>query len=107
MEMVKLFMAVLLAAAIMWPCFQWYTWYHRAVSTMLEARHYKGVIEGMQLQLNNVADERKLHHDTLTLAFDFINEDDSWGARDVDRRKLRSKLMDVLRDAKIPANLEC
>ena len=101
MELAKMVMAVLLAAAVMWPCFMWWTWHHRAVSSVLEARHYKGVIEGMQLQLNNVADERKLHHDTLEKAFDFINEDDSWGVRDVDRRKLRTTLMSVLRDSSV------
>ena len=93
--------AVLLAAAIMWPCFQWYTWYHRAVIADQHARRFKASIDGMQLQLNTVADERKLHHETLESAFDFINEDDSWGARDVKRRELRNTLMNVIKDSSV------
>ncbi len=101
MELAKMLTAVLLAAAVMWPCFQWYTWYHRAVSAAHDARHYKAHIDGMQLQLNNVADERLLHHEAIESAFDFINDDDSWGVRDVDRRKLRSQLMDVLKNSSV------
>ncbi len=101
MEDVRFLIAILIAAAIMWPSFQWYTWYHRAVITSHEARACKAAVDNMQQQFSVIADERKLHHETIENAFDFVNEDDSWGARDVSRRELRTKLMDVLKDSSV------
>ena len=84
---------VLAALAIMWK--------ERAVNAGAAAHNFELLLSSRAHQQEPMEEERKLHHDTMQQAFDYINDNGPWGVHDVGMMELRNKLMSVLNKSSV------
>ncbi len=72
---------------------QWYTWRMRALYQHRQTTASKAQVDRAQQIANNLDDERRVQHEAMMEAFDYINDNGPFGTNDIGLMQVKGVLL--------------
>lgn len=78
---------------------QWQIWKHRAINLHRECSEISHRLDRSGEMFTNLEDERKLQHEAMNTAFDFLNEQQPFGSHNDGLMEIRNVLLHAIQNS--------
>lgn len=90
---------LVLGVAAAYSLSQWQLWKNRAVMQNDQRNAAVGQVERANEMMGNLDDERKLSHDAMMNAFDYLNDNQPFGQFDIGLMEVRKVLLHAIQNS--------
>lgn len=90
---------LIMGAVLGFALSQWHLWRQRAIQQLGQTNACKGQMIRLQEMSNNLDDERKVQHDAMNGAFDYLNDNGPFGTNDIGLMQVRNVLLHAIQNS--------